>query len=101
MSGSRNSRTDKADLAKRAIDYLLEHDLVLKWAFPEVDPPPDVIRKLIMPYFSDGEIEQDMAWYLSDYLVERLEQDCLQIADEQSQSSQDSRRPRVVCGDDD
>ncbi|MGO9108574.1 MAG: hypothetical protein ACLP9L_05010 [Thermoguttaceae bacterium] len=96
---NRSKRAEKAELAWQAIDYLVEHDLVLKWDFPEADPPPEEIRKLIAPYFSDGEIEMTAAWLLSDFLIERLENDCLLIRD--SQSSQDPHRPRVVCGDDD
>jgi hypothetical protein len=103
MSTCRNSRADKVDLAKRAIDYLLEHDLTLKWEFDAADPPPDEIKLLIAPYFSDGEIEMTAAWLLSDFLIERLEKDCLLIPDGQSQSSQDPRRPvaGVACGHDD
>jgi len=100
MSGSRNSRADKPDLARRAIDYLEQHDLALKWDFPQSDPPPDEIRHLLASYFDDGEIELDMAWFLSDFLVARLEEDYLVVADERSQSSQDPHRPVVVCGDD-
>ena len=92
------SRSKKAELAWQAIDYLLEHDLVVKWTFPEADPPPEEIRLLIAPYFSDGEIEMTAAWLLSDFLIERLENDCLLITD--SQSSQDAHCPRVVCSDD-
>jgi hypothetical protein len=95
---SRRNKAEKAELAWQAIDYLVEHDLVLKWNFPEADPPPEEVRLLIAPYFSDGEIEMTAAWLLSDFLIERLENDCLLIAD--SQSSQDPYRPRVVCGDD-
>ena len=98
---NRSKRAEKAELAWQAIDYLLEHDFKLKWEFDAADPPSDEIRRLIASYFSNGEIEQDMAWYLSDYLIERLEDDYLAVADERSQSSQDPHRPRVVCGDDD
>jgi hypothetical protein len=102
---SRRNKAEKAELAWQAIDYLVEHDLVVKWTFPEADPPSEEIRKLIAPYFSDGEIERTTAGHLRDYLVERLEEDHL-LVDEWSQSSQDhsaSRRSpvfRVVCGDD-
>lgn len=95
---SRRNKAEKAELAWQAIDYLVEHDLVVEWTFPEADPPSEEIRKLIAPYFSDGEIEMTAAWLLSDFLIERLENDCLLIPD--SQSSQDPLRPRVVCGDD-
>ena len=100
---SRSRRANKADVAWQAIDYLVEHDLGVKWTFPEADPPSEEIRHLLMPYFANGEIERTTAWHLRDYLVERLEEDHLLIANEASQSSQDSRRPvfRVVCGDDD
>ena len=96
---SKNNKAEKTELAWQAIDYLVEHDLVIKWTFPETDPPSEEIRKLIAPYFSDGEIEMTAAWLLSDFLIERLENDCLLITD--SQLSQDPHRPRVVCGDDD
>ncbi len=103
MSSSRKRRANKADLAWQAIDYLVEHDLVVKWNFSEADPPPEEIKRLIATYFSDGEIERTTAWHLRDYLLERLEEDHLLIADERSQSSQDPHRPvcRVVFGDDD
>ena len=55
MSGSRGKEADKADLARRAIDYMLEHDFTLKWAFPEADPTPEEIKCLLASYFSDGE----------------------------------------------
>ena len=95
-------RNKKADLAWQAIDYLVEHDLVVRWNFPEADPPPEEVKRLIAPYFSDGEIERTTAGHLRDYLVERLEEEFL-LMDERSQSSQDPCRPvfRVVCGDDD
>jgi hypothetical protein len=96
---SRSRKANNAELAWRAIDYLVEHDFTLKWEFDAADPPSEEIRKLIAPYFSDGEIEMTAAWLLSDFLIERLENDYLLITD--SQSSQDPLRPRVVCGDDD
>jgi hypothetical protein len=100
---SKRNKANKADLAWQAIDYLVEHDLVVKWNFPEADPPPEEVKRLIAPYFSDGEIERTTAGHLRDYLVERLEEDYLLIADERSQSSQDAHGPvyRVVFGDDD
>ena len=100
---SSRKKPDKADLARQAIDYLLEHDLALKWDFPQADPPPEEIRRLIASYFDDGEIELDMALYLGDYLVERLEEDYLPM-DNQSHHAPWSRRPpvcRIVCGDGD
>ena len=102
---SRKTKATKAELAWQAIDYLVEHDLVVKWTFPEADPPSEEIRHLLMPYFANGEIERTTAWRLRDYLVECLEEDFL-LVDERSQSSQvrsASRRSpvfRVVCGDD-
>ena len=100
---SRSRRANKADLAWQAIDYLVEHDLVVKWSFPEADPPSEEIRHLLMPYFANGEIERTTAGRLRDYLVECLEEDFLLIANEASQSSQDAHRPvcHVVFGDDD
>jgi hypothetical protein len=103
---SRRNKAEKAELAWQAIDHLVEHDLVVKWEFDAADPPPDEVKRLIAPYFSDGEIERTTAWRLRDYLVECLEEDFL-LVDERSQPSQDrsaSRRSpvfRVVCGDDD
>ena len=94
---TRSRKANNSELACRAIAYLLEHDLVLKWDYPEADPPPEEIRLLIAPFFSDGEVELDMAWFLSDYLIAMLEKDSLRIPD--SQSSQDPHRPRVVCGE--
>lgn len=94
-------KSDKADLARQAIAYLEQHDLVLKWGFPQDDPPPDEIKKLIMPYFGDGEIERTTAGFVGDYLVERLEEDYL--ADGQAPAPWSRRPPvfRVVCCDGD
>jgi hypothetical protein len=38
MSGRRRKGVDKADTVKRAIDYVVQTDLVLKWDFPEALP---------------------------------------------------------------
>ena len=47
------------DLAQRAIDYLVQTDLVLKWDFPEADPPSHGDKRASSrPYFCDGEIER-------------------------------------------
>ncbi len=106
MGRSRNKRTTMTELAWKAIDYLVEHDLVLKWDFPQADPPSDEIRLLLKPYFANGEIEQTTAWRLRDYLVECLEEEFL-LVNERSQSSQNRSASRgspvfrVVCGDDD
>ena len=90
-------KVDKADLARQAIAYLEEHDLVLKWDFPQADPPPEEIRRLLTSYFDDGEIERTTSGFLCDYLIERLDEDC--PADGQA-SAPWSRPPvfRVVCG---
>jgi hypothetical protein len=97
---SSRKKADKADLARQAVKYLEEHDLVFRWDFPQADPPPEEIKKLIMPYFSDGEIERTTSGFLCDYLIERLEEDWL--ADGQAPAPW-SRPPffRVVCCDDD
>ena len=97
---SKRNKANKADLAWQAIDYLVEHDLVVKWSFPEAEPPSEEVKRLIAPYFSDGEIERTTAGHLRDYLVERLEEDHLLIADEPTPWS---HRPvcHVVFGDDD
>jgi len=97
---SRKTKATKAELAWQAIDYLVEHDLVLKWGFPEADPPSEEIRHLLMPYFANGEIERTTAGRLRDYLVECLEEDYLLIADEPTPRS---HAPvfRVVCDDND
>ena len=102
MGRSRNKRANKAELAWQAIDYLVEHDLVVKWDFDAADPPPEDVKRLIAPYFTNGEIERTTAWHLRDYLVECLEDEFL-LMDERSQSSQDPCRPvfRVVCDDND
>jgi hypothetical protein len=95
-------KADKADLARQAVKYLEEHDLVLKWDFPLDAPPPAEIRRLIMPYFSDGEIERTTSGFLCDYLIERLDEDFL--ADGQAPAPWSRRPPecRIVCytGDD-
>ena len=61
----------KADLARRAIAYLARTDLALHWGFSEADPPSPEIRRLLMPYFADGEIEMTTSRLLQDYLVEQ------------------------------
>ncbi|MGO9109099.1 MAG: hypothetical protein ACLP9L_07700 [Thermoguttaceae bacterium] len=104
MSGSRKRRANKAaQEAWQAIDYLVEHELVVRWEFPESDPPPEAIKRLLKPYFADGEIERGTAWHLRDYLVERLEEDFLAVADERSQNHAPWSRPvcRIVCCGDD
>jgi len=100
MGRSRNKRANKAELAWQAIDYLVEHDLVVKWDFDAADPPPEDVKRLIAPYFTNGEIERTTAWHLRDYLVECLEEDHLLIADEPTPRS---HAPvfRVVCDDND
>ena len=37
--GGQTMSRNKADLAKQAIDYLVQHDLMLRWEIPEADPP--------------------------------------------------------------
>ncbi len=97
---SSGKKADTADLARQAIKYLEEHDLVLKWHFPGANPPPDQVKRLIMSYFSDGEIERTTAGFVGDYLIERLDEDCL--ADGQAPAPWSRRPPvfRVVCCDD-
>jgi len=97
-------KADKADIARRAIKYLDQNALGVKWDFPQADPPPKEIESLLTSYFADGEIERTTAGHLRNYLIERLEEDCL--ADEGSHRAPWSRRPpvcRIVCynGDDD
>ena len=101
-------RTDKARLARQAIDYLVQHDLVVRWHFPEADPPPEEIKRLLTSYFTDGEIEATTSELLSNYLVTGLREDYLPM-DEPSRSAHDRspsspRRPTcrlARCGDDD
>jgi hypothetical protein len=97
MSGSGTEKADKAvQEAWQAIDYLVEHELVVRWEFPESDPPPEAIQRLLRPYCSDGEIAQTTAWLLSDFLVERLEEDFLAV----DEGGDHAPVLRVVCGDD-
>jgi hypothetical protein len=101
---ARKKRTDKAALARKAVRYLAQTDLKLKWEFSEDDPPPPEVADLIAGYFSDGEIEATTGSLLCDYLITRLKQDYLP-QDEPSRSAP-NRIPksypavcRVVCGD--
>ena len=100
------SRKNKADLAQRAIDYLVQHDLWLRWEIPEDDPPPAEVKRLIMSHLAEGEIELTTSALLGDYLVRRLTEDCLPM-EEPSRSAHAyapwSPRPtcRVVRPDDD
>ncbi len=101
MSGCRKKR---ADLARQAIAYLARTDLVLHWGFSEADPPSPEIRCLLMPCFTDGEIEQTTSALLCDYLVSRLREEYPSI-EERSGVGRDLARARpalrVVCGDGD
>jgi len=91
---------NKADLARQAIEYLVEHDFVLTWDFSATEPPSEEIRQLLTPYFADGEIELTTSGLLCDYLVSRLCEDHL-LMDKQSRSAQDHASAcRVVFGDD-
>ena len=97
-------KADKADIGRRAIKYLEQNALGVKWDFPQADPPPKEIESLLTSYFADGEIERTTAGFVCGYLVERLSEDYL--ADEWSHCAPWSRRPpvcRIVCyngGDD-
>ncbi len=99
-------KAEKADLARQAIEYLAEHDLLLRWEIPEADPPSPEIKRLVMSYLADGEIELTTSALLADYLTSRLREDYLP-PDVPIQSAHEpapwSRRPtcRVVRGDDD
>ena len=100
MSG----HTNKADLARQAIDYLVQHDFVLHWGFSEADPPPEEIKRLLMPCFADGEIELTTSALLCDYLVSRLREEYPSIEERSGVGADLARaRPalRVVCGDGD
>ena len=66
------NKANRADLARQAIEYLTGHDFVLAWDFSATEPPPEGIRKLLAPYFADGEIELTTSGLLCDYLVSRL-----------------------------
>ena len=93
------------DLAHEAIDYLVQHDLVLHWDFPQAAPPSQEIQNLLKPYLADGEIERTTSSLLCDYLVSRLREDHL-AADAPCKPWHDRTPPprqptcRVVCGDD-
>lgn len=92
---------DKADIVQQAIDYVATTDLVLKWDFPEADPPSPEIASLLKSFFDDGEIERTTSALLCDYLVNCLQEDYL-LGDKPSQSGQDHAPVcRVVCDDDD
>ena len=101
-------KADKAQLAQRAIDYLVQTDLVVRWDFPDDDPPPEDIKRLLMSYFADGEIEVTTSELLCSYLVSGLREDYPSL-DEPSRSAHDHapsspRRPTcrlARCGDDD
>ena len=97
MSGRRGKRSGKADLARQAVEYLVQHDFVLKWDFDTTDPPSPEIQDLLVPYFSDGEIELTTSALLCDYLVSRLREDYLPTEGRRSHPA----ACRVVCGGDD
>jgi len=89
------------DLAQRAIDYLVQTDLVLKWGFPESNSPPEEVRRLLAPYFYDGEIERTTSSLLCDYLVSRLREDHLSMGTRSLSVQDRATSCRVVCNDDD
>ena len=95
----------EADLAKRAIDYLVQHDLMLRWDIPDTDPPPADVKRLVMGYLADGDIELTTSALLAEYLMSRLREEYLP-PDAPSRSAHEpapwSHRPtcRVVSGDD-
>jgi hypothetical protein len=95
-------RSKNAALVKQAVDYLSSHDFALTWDFSATDPPSQAIRRLVTPYFADGEIEVTTSNLVSEYLVRRLREDHLPM-DTRRRSGRDpwSRRPtcRVVCDD--
>ena len=66
---------NKADTAKQAIDWLAEHDLLLRWEIPEDDPPSPEVKRLVMLHLADGEIELTTSALLADYLASRLRED--------------------------
>ena len=104
MTGPR-TRPDDIALARQAIDYLVQCDLVLRWDFPAADPPPEEVRRLLVPYFADGEIEATTSGLLCSYLITRLKEDYLR-QDEPSRPGRHhapkSRPPvcRIVRGGD-
>jgi hypothetical protein len=94
------NEANRADLAGQAIEYPVEHDFVLAWEYSATEPPPEAIRKLLAPYFADGEIELTTSRLLCDYLVSRLRED-YPLTDRQSRSVRDCASAcRVVFGDD-
>jgi hypothetical protein len=98
------NKANPADLARQAIEYLTGHDFVLAWDFSATEPPPEGIRRLLAPYFADGEIEQTTSGLLREYLVSRLCEDHRLSPNEQSRSVRDhapwSRQAcRAVRGD--
>ena len=92
------NKANRADLARQAIEYLTGHDFVLAWDFSATEPPPEGIRRLLAPYFADGEIELTTSGLLCDYLVSRLRED-YPLTDDRSRSVRDHASAcRVVCG---
>ena len=90
------------DLAQQAIDYLVQHDLVLPWDFDPANPPPEEVKRLLQPYLGDGEIERTTGALLCDYLVGELREDCLPRKERSRRLAPQSRPAtcRVVRGDD-
>ena len=96
---------DTARVAQEAVDYLVQHDFVLHWDYDAADPPSDEIKRLLAPYFADGEIELTTGAWLADYLVGCLQEEYL-LKGKPSRSGQGhapSSCPafRVVRGDED
>jgi hypothetical protein len=88
----------KADLAKRAIDYLVQHDFKLHWGYDPAEPPPEEVRRLLRPYLDDPEVELTTGALLCDYLVSRLREDWL-LTGGQDRTSCSRPTCRVVWGD--
>ena len=66
---------DAEETARRAIEYLAGHDLVVAVTFPEDDPPSPQVRALVKPYLRDAQAE--VGDLLVRYLMRRLADDHL------------------------
>jgi hypothetical protein len=68
---------DLEPVARRAIEYLADHEFQFTWTFPDDDPPSEQVRSLVMRYLSDGEIHATMSDMVCKYIVRQLADDHL------------------------
>ena len=70
---------DREQAARRAIEYLTDHNLVFNWGFAADNLPSETVRNLIAGYFIDGEIATTLSQLVVRYLMKSLAEEYLRI----------------------